>query len=333
MKYWRIFIALLLAIVALVSFALPVFADQADPDSTPSVDSINIYRNLLETDDRFIVIYSNIPYATTPDATVSQAFTWQLIDTDGVTVLGQTTGYAYNDNGYGYNVFGFYFSAADALVWNQLYTIKLLGNPAIFDTPSEYNYPVALADYTTLTDSTENKQALALQLLTMAADLDIAWGLSSSASLLYESESGTVLSIYGEAFYRGAIYGVQALAPEAFRLVVMDIDADDRTWTSGFSDNLTTQFAGTWIEAAKTGGGTIFGLGYDLTSIIIVFGLCVGVLILNLWLSRDNWNAAVDIAVILVVAPMIDMIPLSFTALICALFVIYEGTKIKAIIR
>lgn len=318
----------------LIGYALPVYADQADPDSTPTVEQINVYRNLLETGDKFYLIYANIPYsAPLPDATEPEAFIWQLIGTDNSTVLGQATGYAYNDSGYGYNVYGMYFDSTENVTWNSLYQIKLVGNPAIFDTPKEYYYPLALSDYTTLTTTADNQASLAARIINLAGQLDIRWALTATYSLLYEAEGSTVLSIFGEAFFRGAIYGVQALAPAAFRMVVSDIDAEDRTWTSGYSDNLSSQFSGTWIEPAKTGGGTLFGVGYDLTSIIITFICCVLLIVGNMKLTNDAWNACIDIAIVLVCFPRIDMIPLSFTALICALFIMYEGTKVKAFVR
>lgn len=333
MKKTRALLALFLAVIIIITVALPVFADQADPDDPPTVESISIYRNLLETGDFFAIVKANIPYASTPNATAQEAFIWQLLATDNTTVLGQTTVYDYSDSGYGWNVFGFYFDAADAPTWNQLYTLRLVGSPAIFDTPPYYYYPIALSNYSSITSSEAAKIALSSEILTLAASLDIHWGLTSTTSLLYESETGTVLSIYGEAFFRGAIFGVQALAPYAFRMVVTDIDADDRTWSTGFSENLTEIYDGTWIAAAKAGGADIWGTTYDLSSIIIMILLCIGILILNLMLTHDNWNAAVDIAIIFATAPRIDLLPLSFTALICSIFILYEGTKVKSFIR
>lgn len=328
----RLYLIAILVLAVLLA-STPAYADQPDPDSTPTVEDINVYRNLLETGDKFFLVYANIPYSTTPDATEPEAFIWQLIGTDNSTVLGQTTGYAYNDSGYGYNVYGMYFDSTENVTWNSLYQIKLVGNPAIFDTPQEYYYPVALADYYFIGITSLNKLALANRILSLAGTLDIKWALLPEYKLLYQSEGGTYLSWYGEEVFRGSIYGVQALAPTAFRLVVQDIEVEDRTWTDGYSENLTTQFAGTWIEPAKTGGGTLFGVGYDLTSIIISIMLSIFLLVGNMKLTNDAWNAAIDISILLVTLPRIDLFPLSFTALICAILIMYEGTKIKAFVR
>ena len=312
--------------------AAPVFADTPDPDATPTLVRANWYRNLLETGDRLLIWEANIPYATPPDTLVTETFFWDLMDTDNVTVLGSTTGYAYNDNGFGYNVYSMYFSAADALTWNQVYTLRLSGNPAVFDTPPQYNYPVPLATFTALTTSDGNKAALAITIISIASDLDNQWGLTGTDRLILETESGTVLSWWGETVFRGAVYGCQALAPAAFRFIIDDLDAADRTWNTTYSSNLTAMWDGTWIAPAKVAGGTIFGVGYDLTSIIITIGLCIGLMYLNLKLTNDQWNAWMDVAIVLIVAPRIDLMPLTFTALVCAFAAMYTGTRIKTII-
>src|SRR3990172_808934 len=83
-----------------------VLADQANPDSPPVISGgilgIDAYRNLLETGDRGFLVYANIPYAAPPTSPENESFMWQLMSTDGLTVIGQTTGYPYEDSGYGY---------------------------------------------------------------------------------------------------------------------------------------------------------------------------------------------------------------------------------------
>jgi hypothetical protein len=183
------------ALLASLLVAAPARADTPYPDSTPTLEQVDVYRNLLETGDSLYVIYANIPYATPPDTDITDTFIVRLIDTDGTTVLGSTVGYAFNDDGYGYNVWSMYFPAADGLVWEALYTLRLSGNPAVFVTPPIYNVSIAASDYTDLTTQAENRSALAVRILALADDLDNKWGLAATASLLVESEAGTVLSI------------------------------------------------------------------------------------------------------------------------------------------
>ena len=84
--------------------ATPVLAT-APPDNTPVVITKKCYRNLLEAADFLVIIEANIPYAVPPSDPFSQTYLWELIDTDGVTVLGSTVGWPYVDSGYNYQCF------------------------------------------------------------------------------------------------------------------------------------------------------------------------------------------------------------------------------------
>ena len=107
----RLRYSIILALLAVFLLATPAYADTPDPDSTPTVDEINIYTNVLETGDWLIVIYANIPYAIPPTTPVTSTFIWRFMDTDNVTELANTVGTNYNDDGYGYNVYSMYLTA------------------------------------------------------------------------------------------------------------------------------------------------------------------------------------------------------------------------------
>jgi len=325
-------IALVLLLLVFVMCAMPVYADTPDPDSTPAIESFNVYRNLLETGDWLLIIYANIPYTALPDTPVTQTFLWRLIDVDGVTELGDTVGSAFHDDGYGYNVYSMYWSAAEitalGMVWGTSYTVRLSGNPAVFDTPPTYNYTIAAGDYSPLTVTADVQGELAARILTIAADLDNKWGVPVAPSLLEEAEAGTVLSIYGEAFFRGAIFGVQALAPAIFSVIIRNLDVVDRTWTDNYSVNLTAQWGGTWIDTAQAAGMALFGTDYDLLSIIMLLAMSVGLLIANISLTGDHWNGMTDVAIFMVIGARLAMFDFAFLLLIAALCWIYISAKI-----
>jgi len=328
-KARAVVVVLLLAMVLLVT--TPVYADTADPDYDPTVEEINVYRNLIEPGDMLFLVYANIPYGTPPSTPVTSTFIWRLIDVDGITTLGSTVGTAYNDDGYGYNVYSMYFTAAEvaaSLVWNTVYNIRLSGNPTVFDAPPEYNYPVAVLDYTTAVTQADNQAELAARIITLAGDLDNKWALAPTYSLLTQNETATVLSIYGEAFFRGAINGLQAMAPLAFSVVIRALEITDRTWTDNYSENLTGQYTGTWVDTAKAAGAVLFGTDYDLLSIIILLVMCGGLMIGNLMLTGDHWNGLIDVAALCVVGARLAMYDLAFLILIAALCWMYISAKI-----
>lgn len=318
---------LICLIIAMLFTASPVLADTADPDSHPTVEEVNVYRNDLETGDMFFLIYANIPYATPPDTAVTQTFIWSLIDTDNTTVLGTTIGYSYNADGYGYNVYSMYFDSDNVtdlgMVWGANYILRLEGNPAVFDDPPSYDFPISTSSYSTLTDSDDVKTELAAQILTLALDLDTQWGLEASESLLVELEAGTALSIYGQAFFRGAIYGVQSLAPAIFPVQIRNLEVTEREWDTGYSENLTSQASGTWIDTAQAAGKTLFGTEYDLMSIIILLILCGGLFIGNIMLAGDGWSGWIDVALMAVIGARLAMYDFGFLLLIGAICWLY----------
>ncbi len=308
------------------------YADQADPDDLPTMTA-NVYRNMLENGDQLYIFYSNVPYASAPDAPVTEAFLWRLLDTDNATVLGQTVGTAYNDDGYGYNVYSMYFAAADAPTWDQPYIVRLSGNPIIFDAPPIYDFTLSTVDFSTETVALFVRSNIANRILTIADDLDRRWGLSTS--LISAQETGKVLSLPGEAFFRGAIFGVQALAPTAFQVIAGTITATERTWDTTYTDNISTQHSGTFIETAQTAGADMFSKDYDLTSIILLLVVLGGVWAGNLTISHNVWSGLIDVALVSILFSRLGIpaVLLSFLGLVGALSWVYISGKVWGVIR
>jgi len=316
-----------LIITVLLLTILPttiVLADQPDPDTTPEMVA-NVYRNLIEPGDQLYILYANIPYGAIPDALVTEAFIWQLIDTDGSTVLGQTVGNAFNSSGYGYNVFSMYFSAADAPTWDQPYTARLSGNPTVFDVPQTTDYILDTGNFSSLTEQADTQYELGQRLLVIADDLFAKWGLTIDTSLTASLEAGTVLSQQGEQFFRTAIFGLQAMAPGIFDIGVLNITATDRTWDTSYVDNITGQYGGTFVGTAQTAGAAFFNKGYDLVSIIFLLVILIAILAGNLLITRNVWSGLIDLTLVAVLFARIGIpaVLLTFMGLIGSFCWIY----------
>jgi len=336
MKMLRLIIPLLVLIGLLVN-STPAYANTPDPDSTPTVVQIDVYQNMREPGDWLVLIYATIPYGDIPDQPVTETFIWRMFDTDSVTELGSTVGYAYNvgthqDDGFGYNVYSMYWDSANVtalgMTWNTSYPVRLSGNPAVFETPPVYNYTIGISDYSTETVQADVQLELAARVLSLANDLNVKWGLSATYSLLIEEETGAKLSTYGQAFFRGAIYGIQALAPGVFPAEIRLVDVAAREWDTEYSENVTGQWGGTWIDTAQAAGKALFGTDYDLLSVIMLLAMGTGLLIGNIMLTGDHWNGLVDVAVVMVMGARLGMYDLAFLILVAALCWMYIGTKI-----
>jgi hypothetical protein len=304
--------AVLAAVVMVLALAAPALAIPL-PDSAPSIDERYAYRNLLETGDMLLVVKSNLPYATPPTTTVSQAYVWRLFSADGLTEYGSTTGYSYHNYGYGYNVWSMYFPAATAPAWGGLYNIRLSGNPTAFSTPPVYNFYMLPGDYSSLTATDDVKTELATRVIFLANDLNTKWA---------------ALSLYGESFFRGAIYGLQAMAPAGFQVIVNTIAQPDRTWTPTFATGLTNQYNG-WLKTAQDAGKELFKTDYDLLSMIICLALTFGVVIANMAVGAGKWDGLIDATLVLVFSARLGLIGLGYIALFEALCILYIGIKLK----
>lgn len=326
-------IALSLSFIGLLLVTAPVHAIPL-PDSTPTVEHVYIWRNALETGDMLIILKENTPYASySTNISYSEAFIWRLIDTDGTTELGQALGFNYNDNGYNYNVIGFYFSAADNITWGQNYFLRLSGTPSAFASPPEYNYPVNTSYYSSLNVTAEVQTDIASKIILLATELNSNWGLTSSYYLTTETEIATVLSIYGEAFFRGALYGCQAYAPAAFSLSIYDIEGlDNRTWTQNYTNALEAQYAGTYIETGIEAGKSFFNIGYNLAGMLGTLALMAAVITGSIMLSGDWWSAAIGASAVLVIMTRMGMFGLGECGLIAALGWLFVSAKIWKVI-
>jgi hypothetical protein len=335
MNKWRLLI--ILPVVLMVAVFFPAVALATDqPDSTPTAE-FYVYRNLLETGDRLMLIYQNIPYTVVPDEPIGQTYMWRMLAADNVTELGTALSYSFNDNGYGWNLTSMYWDAGNVtssgMAWNTSYTIRLSQVPVFFTAPVNYNFPLSTADYSTLTDSDAVETELGVNILTIAADLDIRWGLGATYSLLNETETGTVLSIYGEAFFRAAIYGLQGLCPTIFAYVIEDIDLESRTFTDTYVTTLENQYAGTWVDTAKTAGAALFGTGYDLTAMLFTILAAIAVAVAAIILSGDAWHGIADAKTVFIVATRLGFFDLGFLAVLASLAVIYGVTRMWGVVR
>lgn len=318
----------------------PAYALIDYPDSDPEIIQINAYRNVLEDDDFLVVLYENTPYETAPSVVYSEAFVWRLYDTDGTTELAQASGYNYNSRGYGYNVISWYFSADDLAdldidsypaYYEQPYVIKVSGTfgADTFLIPETHTFNMAESDYSNLTDSDEVKTAIAQRIITIATDLDNQWGLSTDYSLIYSSETGNTLSIYGQSFFRGAIYGVQAMAPSIFPLAISNVNTADRTWDTEYVTELEAQYAGTYFEDAFTAGEEFFDIDYNFMGILIILVISGLIIFSNWYVGGGNlWkNGMIDSAGIVVIGGRLALFPLGELGLLAALCWLYISAK------
>jgi hypothetical protein len=291
----------------------------SEPASAPLVWQIKIFRNLLASGDSLYCVYANIPYTVIPDTLESDGYYWSIVDDTG-TILGNTNGYSYYQNGYNYNLYALYFDATAGLTWGTEYTLRLSGNPAAFAVPPVYNWTVSSTDYTTYTTQADNQKSLAEYGIIWARNLENKW----QVNLIDEQDTGSVLSANGEKFFRNAIFGIQYMAPSLFYAQSTAVDLSLRGGGTALGDTYKLRLGGTYIETALQEVADTINIPLILLYGVLTIGICV----FFVWQSNKRFQTAMPgyIASLLVVM-CAGMLALGFTliALIALALVLMAG--------
>lgn len=317
-KTAKLLIAILAGVTMVIQSVTPVFALMNLPDSAPSVE-VHIYRHVLQPNDFFVFALENTPYNTTSNLSpYSQAYTWHFESPNG-TSWGDSIGYDFNANGYGYNVIGFYWNNTTAPAWNGTYKLVMEGTAGLFANAPSYSFDVLPADYSSTTVNVTSE--ISDQLLEWAKYLDRTWALATAYRLMGD---GDYLSAQGAIFFSGAVYGMQGLAPEAYEVIISAVDAADRTWGNSYVTALQNMYAGTYMAAAITSGEAFFDVSYNLMGLLLALAVCVVVIVAN-WMIAGGFvlRGFIECAAPLVILTRVGMIgfgEMAFFVAICWIF-------------
>ena len=218
-----------LAILIILSLLVPAvaLADEEHP-ALMQVSSVHIYRHLLEDDDFCLVALYNCAYDDElPGEPMDKLFLFRLLD--GVDELGTNTPFPYINYGYGLGCISLYWTALEAPDWGDEYDLLYEGNPTKFDDPAPFmNYLVQESDYIASDDADDQKLLLRNHVLYLAGEMQDLLGTEYQMAL--NTDVGIVLSSLGEAYFRGAIPGLQDMCPELFIVQTVDPEYTSRTW-------------------------------------------------------------------------------------------------------
>lgn len=242
-------ILILVTAFLLLLFCQPVLA--ADPPDSLEILSAQAYRNLVKDGDMLIVFHYNIHYATTPDEPANDLFIFRVLSPDGEE-LGVVLAYAYYSKGYEQGGSAFYWETSTP-TWGAANKVQIVGNPSQFSPPPELNYILSPSDYCGSTLKEENQKALADYLIDMARDLEVNW----DKYLIGETQAGTVLNEDGEAYFRGAIPGLQVMCPQIFYIQSITPEYEERDWETGQATTYVERYKGTWVGDALDGVGDL----------------------------------------------------------------------------
>jgi hypothetical protein len=264
------------AILLIVSIILisPVVGVSATPQSVFAIESVQAARNIVDDGDFFLAVTYDITYSGgQPDKPVSEYFHFKLLSPDGNTLIGSTTPYPYQNNGYNMGIFVFYFGADEAPTWGEEYIIRIDINPLYYEGDDiTISYSMTESDYSPFTTSSDNRALLRDYFIDVCLALEINWGFE----MLADSSDGLFLNTTGESYFKGSIPGVKTLLPELFLIKSGQPDYSGHEWGTDQADQYKNQWDSTWVGDSLDGLGDFLGVSGQIgTSIIMVIIIAV----------------------------------------------------------
>jgi hypothetical protein len=270
----------ILAIVGMlgISFIPVIVYAITDPTSPPSVSDVFVNRSLISDNDTCIYGRYLIPYTAIPDVNADETYTIRLIDTDNTTQKGAVKPFSYFNKGYNYGVFGLYFTSN--ITWDTQYIIRISQNPAHFTSPVSYDYVMPSTAYSTETTQDANQVEMAGNILILANYLEQQY---TAYTLIEGGPAGSILAApQGETYFRGAIPGIQFMAPSLYLLSVTELDYTSTNWTSTQANTYEQRNQATWVGASENATATQFGLTRQtVLGIVLIIPLCLGAVLIS----------------------------------------------------
>ena len=213
------------------------FGSQAD------TNMYMVFQNVYESGDWLFVGESYIHYVATPtDYTSEEAFSFQVINTDGVTVLYTTPVLEYEN--YPVSIY-LTPTQASSLTWQSAYYVRLTCNPAIFGAPIEgvnmRTHALQASDY--ITDSPTGTSPLALRLfcIHVAEDMEANDTPPAGSEYIVAVQGVEYLTAIGGTKFLDAVPGLNLFVPNLFQLTAGVIEEPTLEPTETYASSLTVR--------------------------------------------------------------------------------------------
>jgi hypothetical protein len=330
-KFFKIsLLSVLLSIFFLCLNPMQISADTPAPNLT-AINETHAWRNVIETGDFFLTARYNVVQNASTTIDISDAYLFRLMDTTNTAELGVVEAYPYQNDGYGQGVVSFYFPAASAPAWGGSYWLRIEGKFTAFTSPPVYNYNIPATTYSSYITASTIKSDIAVKILDMARTIGNSW--TPTRALTEESESGTVLSIYGESYFRPAIPGLQAMCPNLFLLQITDVDTSATTWSNNESTEKAGLVQNTTMGSGVSGVATLFNMSFSATAAIPIIVVCVVLFIIGA-VQENMLSGLVNSSVVLAGASLFGWFPMGVLMLItfacgvyCLFHLIFKGSS------
>jgi hypothetical protein len=319
-----------------ISVAVPIFAI-ANPDNirfygnnTGGISRAYAYYNVNQTGDMLFIAETFVDYAVVPtDYTAKQAFNFELLDTDGITVLLSTP-----IINYGCKFDSIYQTAVQVtslgLVNDTQYYLRITGNPAIFGTPVEDTTMVTLPltagnwfDQSVLKGTIFDM--LANDIILIASDLQANDGVTTYLQL---SQGQNYLTTVGGNIFLEGCPSLATYAPTAFLTSSSPSTYTEPSGTNGLETtgniNIDDQL-GNNIGRGFTGLGRWIGGSTIPQAFAGMLGLVIGMVVFCVVIVQVTGHPTIGVVVgsmTFIVGGVLGLMPMAMAFVITLLIVI-----------
>lgn len=331
-KLVNIFSVILATVIFVVSNVLPVFA-MSNPDTitfyaTGSTPTYKAFYNVQETGDRLYVAEGVVFYSVAQNITAGEAFSFQLLDTNGTAILAQVP-----LNDYGAKPISIYLSANQVstlgLTVGEANIIRIIGNPTIFPNGNGNNVTAVLGggDYVDqllgnnggipTSDPLRNFIILVMQ------DIQVYDGVTTYLTTVggysYLTTTGGNIVIAG-------IPGSDTFCQIAFQAAVANVAGDTPTSTGAYASSLSplSQWGST-AASGLTNLGIYLGIGQVLAGSVVFMFL---VILLGIWVYVQTQSGLATLLIIggmPFIGGMLGLVPLGLAFVVAIVLVMLLG--------
>lgn len=321
LRFARWFLASLIALLGILSFATPVAASVPQP-TTFEIQGIVAYQNTKENEDQLFLVTYEITGNYTQNA--DQLFIFRL--KENTEVVSATAPFPYHDKGYGLGVVAFYFSPSDAPTWEGNISIQIIGNPLV---DWDGAIPSTSFDYIDWNTGTikEVQALVAGKILYLATLLGQDWDVE----LIGTTQGVTSLTSAGASYFLVVVPYAGDIVPVVFGQYTFtpDYPVDEKPAPNSYAEWLKESVEGTVFDVGpieRARGWTEGSLGTAIYYgfIIALFVLLISKGKLNKGTMLLFWPFVVAGAFFGV--PLQVTIIAGFLCLISTVWVFYKGT-------
>ena len=325
----KLLISSLLAVMSILLIAFPVLAI-ADPGAgniafaSSGEGKYKVFENVHETGDMLFVAESYIHYAATPtDYSASEAFSFQVLNVAGDTVLLQTAIADYEDT-----VISIYQTAAQValnadLVSGTLYTLRITGNPSIFPDLVEgenmATKPLTAADWLDQSEYDGTDSWLYYLCIAIVTNIDLAGHTVQVEGITYLDASGATLFLAG-------IPSLNVFLPEIFLTVASPMTDEDPAHTGAYQTTLTpVAQLGPQIAGSVTGMASWLAISNTAAGMLITAILGFIFLPVIYFKTRNGTISMIAASFFIILCGYLGLFPLAIAFIIAGVVLILTG--------